>query len=441
MRSISRRCGCSPTRTCKSSDCLWGRAGNCSTRSLSSWGTAFRPPPLERRAFRLSKVRGRLASAASSPCCSATWWASPSWPRGSIPRCCSGSSAATRMPARYASPATRDTCSSGWVTASSPSSDTRWPMRAKRSAPSMRAGDHRIAVQAATLPMRGTSQVRIGIATGLVVVSSAEKGAVGETMNLASRLQAIAQPGQHRGGRAGPSTGRRGLRLRRPGRADAEGHRAPHPRLPHPGRERMRPAASRPPPRRASRPLVGREQEIGLLLERWQLAQDGEGQVVLLSGEPGIGKSRILSALRERLEAQGAATLRFQCSPYYVNSAFWPSIDNFERALAVQPRRGARVQARQARGADRQPVRPAARRCALRRRRCCQIPADQRYEPLAMTPQKHKEETLRALVDLTEAAARSAPHGDAVRRCALGRPDHPRGARSDHRPGEERSRC
>src|SRR4029079_3050316 len=70
-----------------------------------------------------------------------------------------------------------------------------------------------------------------------------------------------------------------------------------------------------------------------LLLERWSLSREGEGQVVLLSGEPGIGKSRILRALREHLVAQGAQTLAFQCSPYYVNSAFWPSIDNLERAL------------------------------------------------------------------------------------------------------------
>ena len=78
---------------------------------------------------------------------------------------------------------------------------------------------------------------------------------------------------------------------------------------------------------------MGREEELDLLLRRWSQAKDGEGQAVLLSGEPGIGKSRILSALRERLEAQGVQALRFQCSPYYVNSAFWPVIDNFERAL------------------------------------------------------------------------------------------------------------
>jgi predicted ATPase len=73
--------------------------------------------------------------------------------------------------------------------------------------------------------------------------------------------------------------------------------------------------------------FVGREYELGLLIDRWNLAQDGEGQVVLLSGEPGIGKSRILSELRGRVEAERATSLRLHCSPYYVNSPFYPIID------------------------------------------------------------------------------------------------------------------
>ena len=114
-------------------------------------------------------------------------------------------------------------------------------------------------------------------------------------------------------------------------------------------------------------PLVGRDEELDLLLRRWSQAKDGEGQVVLLSGEPGIGKSRILNALRERLEAEGVQALRFQCSPYYVNSAFWPIIDNFERTLEVQPRRNDGRETRQAGSADRYPVWPSAGRRPLRR--------------------------------------------------------------------------
>ena len=182
------------------------------------------------------------------------------------------------------------------------------------------------------VPDAGYLAVRIGIATGVVVVSSAEKGAVGETINLASRLQGIAQPGSivvservHR--LAGGSFEYQDL-----GEQTLKGIARPTQAYRIVG---VSQAASRfeAATQEGLTPLVGREQELGLLLERWQLAQDDEGQVVLLSGEPGIGKSRILSALRERLEGQGAQTLRLQCSPYYVNSTFWPSIDNFERAL------------------------------------------------------------------------------------------------------------
>ena len=83
-------------------------------------------------------------------------------------------------------------------------------------------------------------------------------------------------------------------------------------------------------------PLVGREQEVALLLDRWQQARDGEGQVVLLSGEPGIGKSRIARALYERLASEPHARLCHQCSPYYVDTALHPTIEHLERAAGFR---------------------------------------------------------------------------------------------------------
>ena len=173
------------------------------------------------------------------------------------------------------------------------------------------------------VPEVGQLHVRIGIATGVVVVAGGEKGAVGETPNLAARLQGLApvdsivvsERVRHLAGGVFDYVDL--------GEQSVKGIAQPTHAYRIAG---VSHAASRFEAATLAglTPLVGREHEIALLLERWQLAQEGEGQVVLLSGEPGIGKSRIVSAFLERLEAEGVGTLRFQCSPYHVNSALYP---------------------------------------------------------------------------------------------------------------------
>jgi class 3 adenylate cyclase len=181
-------------------------------------------------------------------------------------------------------------------------------------------------------------QARVGIATGLVVVgdligegSAREQSVVGETPNLAARLQALAGPDA-----VVIAAGTRRLLgdlfdYRDLGATEVKGIAAPVPawQVLRPSTVESRFEALRGP---ALTPLVGRNEEIDLLLRRWARAKTGDGQVVLISGEPGLGKSRLTSELQERVHPEPHIRLRYFCSPYHQDSALYPFIDQLSRA-------------------------------------------------------------------------------------------------------------
>src|SRR5438445_2539133 len=179
--------------------------------------------------------------------------------------------------------------------------------------------------------------VRIGIATGLVVIGDLsrqgalrEHAVVGETPNLAARLQALAEPGTIA---VGAST-RRLLgdlfHLRGLGRHEVKGIAEPVAAW---AVEGVSASESRFEAVHVAglTDLIGRDDEIKFLVERQRRAWKGEGQVVLISGEPGIGKSRLVAALAARIAGEPHTRLRYQCSPYHTNSALRPFIAQSER--------------------------------------------------------------------------------------------------------------
>jgi class 3 adenylate cyclase/predicted ATPase/ABC-type transport system involved in cytochrome c biogenesis ATPase subunit len=256
--------------------------------------------------------------------------------------------------------------------------------------------------------------VRIGIATGLVVVGDLsgegalwEHAVVGDTPNLAARLQALAEPGTA----VIAASTRRLLgdlfRLRDLGRHEVKGIAEPVAAW---AVEGVSASESRFEAVRAAglTDFIGREDELHFLLERQRLAWEGEGQIVLISGEPGIGKSRLVAALAERIGGKPYAHLRYQCSPYHTNSALHPLIAQLERAAGFKAddtsaQRLYKLEAILAVEASRvQAVAPLF--AAL-----LSIPFGERYPPLALSSTQQRRRTLAALLDQIEGLARRQP--------------------------------
>ena len=187
------------------------------------------------------------------------------------------------------------------------------------------------------LAAREPLQMRIGVATGLVVVGDVgsgeaqERGIVGETPNLAARLQGIAEPNTVVIAEATRKLIGNLFELQDLGPRDLKGIAGPVRSF---AVLRASSAEGRFEAMHAGgmTELVGREEELELLLRRWARAKAGEGQVVLLSGEAGIGKSRLCAALMEEIAAEPHTRLRYFCSPQHTDSALYPIIGHFERA-------------------------------------------------------------------------------------------------------------
>jgi class 3 adenylate cyclase/predicted ATPase len=261
----------------------------------------------------------------------------------------------------------------------------------------------------AALESEAALAVRIGIATGLVVVGESEaddgtdaKLAVGETPNIAARIQGLAAPGTVAIAQSTRRLLGGAFALDDLGTHDAKGVASGlqvHQVIGAAETESRFDASQG----GALTPLVGRETEIAMLIERWDQAKDGESQVVLLSGEAGIGKSRVTQVLRERLADEPHTRLRYQCSPYYSNSAFYPVIVQLERAagFARDDRPDAKLDKLEALFG--QEHADTALIAAL-----LSLPID-RYPPLVLSPQKQKENTIAALAGQVTALATDQP--------------------------------
>ena len=254
--------------------------------------------------------------------------------------------------------------------------------------------------------------VRVGIHTGLVVVGEMGGGerreqlALGETPNIAARLQALAEPNTlvisiatYRLIEGFFDCQQKGAHVLKGISQPIEIYQVKNEST---ARSRLDMMATT-----ALTPLVGREQEVTILLERWAQVKDGSGHVVLLNGEAGIGKSRLVQVLKEHVAQEpGAWLTECRCSPYHQSSALYPVIDMFERAaLAFERDESADEKLSKLEGFLVQYGFSLDEATPLFAS-LLSVPLDERYAPLNLTPERQKQKTLDALLTvLLERAA------------------------------------
>ena len=276
----------------------------------------------------------------------------------------------------------------------------------------VRAGLEMVAA-VAELKTHAALQTRVGIATGLVVVgdlfgsgANGEQSIVGETPNLAARLLGIAEPGSVVIAESTRKLVGNLFELHDLGARELKGIAKPTRawRALRPSSVESRFEALR----AVTTPLVGRSEEIELLMRRWERAKDGDGCVVLISGEPGIGKSRIAQTIVERLTNDPHVRLRYFCSPHHQDSALYPSISQLERAAGFRredtvTQRLSKLEMVLAQAtSDLGEVVPLMAGLLS-------IPTGDRYPPLELSPQQRKERIFQAQLAQLEGLASRQP--------------------------------